>query len=122
VMGDLHHSNEYPVYDTTGGCQCGSYDGNIEADKLVLKMANDKTIIVPGHGGATNKKELAAYIVMLEKVRADISALITAGKSADEVVAAKPLANDKSVQPGGPDNRDSFVRVLYLALKTGVGK
>jgi hypothetical protein len=45
-----------------------------------------------------------------------------AGKSADEVVAARLLANDKAPHPGGPDNRDSFVRVLYEALKTGRGK
>ena len=121
IMGDLHHSNEYPVYDTTAGCQCGSYAGNLEADRIVAKLANDKTIIIPGHGGPTNKAELLAYITMLEKVRDDVQAMIKAGKSADEAVAAKPLANDKSVQPGGPDNRDSFVRQLYLALKTGYG-
>jgi cyclase len=122
IMGDLHHSNEYPVYDSVAGCQCGSYDGNLEVDRAVLKMGNENTVIVPGHGGVTNKAELRAYISMLEKVRADVNAMIQAGKSADEVVAAKLLANDKAPQPGGPDNRDSFVRVLYDALKTGRGK
>jgi glyoxylase-like metal-dependent hydrolase (beta-lactamase superfamily II) len=121
VMGDLHHSNEYPVYDSVAGCQCGSYEGNLEVDRAVLKMGNEKTVIVPGHGGVTNKAELRAYISMLEKVRTDINAMILAGKSADEVVAAQLLANDKSPQPGGPDNRDSFIRVLYDALKTGRG-
>jgi glyoxylase-like metal-dependent hydrolase (beta-lactamase superfamily II) len=122
IMGDLHHSHEYPVYDTVAGCQCGSYDGNLEADRMVVKMSNDQTKIVPGHGGLTDKKELATYITMLEKVRSDVQSMISAGKSADEAIAAKPLANDKSVQPGGPDNRDSFIRQLYAALKTGVGK
>ncbi|MGC3979753.1 MAG: MBL fold metallo-hydrolase [Steroidobacteraceae bacterium] len=122
IMGDLHHSNEYPVYDTVAGCQCGSYDGNIKADKKVLKMANDKTVIVPGHGEVTNKAELKAYIEMLEKVRDQVNAMIKEGKSADEVVAAKLLAANPAVHAGGPDNRDSFIRVLYEALKTGRGK
>lgn len=122
VMGDLHHSNEYPVYDTTAGCQCGSYDGNIAADKAVLKMVNDKTIIVPGHGGVTNKAELTAYVAMLEKVRDQVVGMIKDGKSADDVVAAKLLADNPAVQPGGPDNRDSFIKVLYEAEKSGRGK
>jgi glyoxylase-like metal-dependent hydrolase (beta-lactamase superfamily II) len=121
IMGDLHHSNEYPVYDTVAGCQCGSYEGNFAAYANVMKMANDKTIIVPGHGAPTNKAELAVYIKMLQKVRDDIKAMIAAGKSADEVVAAKLLVNDKAPHAGGPDNRDSFVRQLYEALKTGRG-
>lgn len=122
VMGDLHHSNEYPVYDTEFGCQCGSYNGNLAADKAVLKLVNDKTIIVPGHGGVTNKAELTAYVAMLEKVRDQVQAMIDAGKSADDVVAAKLLADNPAVQPGGPDNRDSFIKVLYGALKSGRGK
>jgi glyoxylase-like metal-dependent hydrolase (beta-lactamase superfamily II) len=122
IMGDLHHSHEYPVYDSAAGCQCGSYDGNLEVDRTVLKMGNEKTVIVPGHGGVTSKAELRTYISMLEKVRTEVNAMIRAGKSADEVVAARLLANDKAPQPGGPDNRDSFVRVLYDALQTGRGK
>lgn len=121
IMSDLHHSHEYPVYDTAFGCQCGSYEGNLDAYRKVLKMGNEKTIIVPGHGGVTNKKELRAYVAMLEKVRDQVNAMIKAGKSADEVVAAKLLADSPAVHPGGPDNRDSFIRVLYDALKTGRG-
>jgi cyclase len=122
ILGDLHHSNEYPVYDTEFGCQCGSYNGNLAADKAVLKMVNDKTILVPGHGGVTNKAEMTAYVAMLEKVRDQVQAMIDAGKSADDVIAAKLLADNPGVQPGGPDNRDSFIKVLYGALKTGRGK
>lgn len=122
IMSDLHHSHEYPVYDTAFGCQCGSYEGNLEAYRKVLKMGNEKTIIVPGHGGVTNKAELRTYVAMLEKVRDQVTAMLKEGKSADEVVAAKLLADSPAVHPGGPDNRDSFIRVLYEALKTGRGK
>lgn len=122
VMGDLHHSNEYPVYDADGGCRCGSFEGNLEAYDAMLKVANDQTKIVPGHGAVTNKTEVTAYVAMLRKVRDEIDALIQQRKTADEVVAARLLANDKSPTSQGPDNRDQFVRTLYNALKSGQGK
>lgn len=121
VMGDLHHSHEYPVWDAATGCTCGSYDGNLAVYRQALRLANAQTRIVPGHGGLTNKAEMTAYVAMLEKVRDQVKAMIAQGKTKDEVVAARLLADDRSPQPGGPDNRDAFVGTLYTALKTGVG-
>jgi cyclase len=121
VMGDLHHSHEYPVYDGQSGCKCGSYEGNLRVYRQAIAMIDDSAIVVPGHGGLTNRRELIAYLAMLEKVRTDVEAAIAAGKSRAEVIAAKPLAGDRSIQPGGPDNADAFIGTLYDALKTGVG-
>jgi hypothetical protein len=36
-------------------------------------------------------------------------------KSENEVLSMKPLQQDRSVLPGGPDNRDNFVRLVYQA-------
>ncbi|WP_068086462.1 MBL fold metallo-hydrolase [Novosphingobium rosa] len=121
VLGDLHHSHEYPVWDAVTGCKCGSYEGNLQVYRQALKLADARTKIVPGHGGLTNKAEVTAYVAMLERVRGQVKALIARGKSKDEVVAAKLLADDHSPQPGGPDNRDNFIATLYTALQTGVG-
>ena len=122
VMGDLHHSNEYPVYDADTGCRCGSYEGNLQAYDAMLAVANDQTKIVPGHGGLTNKAEVTAYVAMLRRVRDQVDKLIAEGKTVDEVVAAKLLADDKSTTSPGPDNRDPFIRTLYNAQKTGQGR
>lgn len=121
VMGDLHHSNEYPVYDVTMGCLCGSFDGNLRAYDMMLAVANATTRIIPGHGGVTNKAEVTAYVAMLRRIRDEVRTLIAAGRTEDEVVALKLLANDKSPTSPGPDNRDQFIRTLYGALKTGKG-
>lgn len=121
VLSDLHHSHEYPVYDAQSGCKCGSYEGNLRVYDQALKLANDRTRIIAGHGGVTNKAEVAAYVVMLRNIRDKVRAMIAQGMSKEEVVAAKPLADDRSVQPGGPDNRDAFIATLYTALKTGEG-
>lgn len=121
VMGDLHHSHEYPVYDGQTGCKCGSYEGNLRVYRRAIGMINDTTKVVPGHGGLTNRAELIAYVAMLEKVRDAVKREVGAGKSKQEVVAMHLLADDHSVQPGGPDNADAFVGTLYDAVKTGVG-
>lgn len=122
VMGDLHHSNEYPVYDADSGCRCGSFDGNLRAYDAMLAAGNERTTYIPGHGGPTTKAEVTAYVAMLRRVRDQVTALIAQGRTADDVVAAKLLADDRSPTSPGPDNRDQFVRTLYNALKTGQGR
>jgi len=122
VTGDLHHSNEYPVYDAAMGCLCGSFDGNLRAYDAMLAVANDETAIVPGHGGITNRAEVVAYVAMLRRVRERVAALVAEGRTADDVVAMGLLADDRSPQSPGPDNRDQFIRTLYTALATGQGR
>ena len=112
VMGDLHHSNEYPVYDAQIGCRCGSYEGNLRAYDEMLAAGNDRTTYIPGHGGPTTKAEVAAYVAMLRRIRDQVGALIAQGRTADEVVAARLLAEDRSPTTPGPDNRYQFIRTL----------
>jgi len=115
AMGDLHHSNEYPVWTS-------SFEGNLQAYDAMLKIVNDQTKIVPGHGPVTNRRDVSAYIAMLRRVRDQIDALVKQGKTVDEVAAMQLLANDSTPYPGGPDNKDRFIQTLYNAEKTGQGK
>ncbi len=55
-------------------------------------MIDDQTKIIPGHGGLSNRAELTAYIEMLKDIRAKVGALVDAGKSLEETIAAKPTA------------------------------
>ena len=121
ILGDLHHSHEYPVWDAQNGCACGSYEGNLRVYRQALALTNARTRIVAGHGGLTDKAEVQAYVVMLETVRDKVKALIAQGLTKEQVIVAKPLAGDRSVQPGGPDNADTFIGTLYTALTTGKG-
>jgi glyoxylase-like metal-dependent hydrolase (beta-lactamase superfamily II) len=56
IMGDLHHSYEYPVYDAQMGCKCGTYEGNLEVYRQAMAMIDDRTRVVPGHGGLTDRR------------------------------------------------------------------
>lgn len=55
LMGDVFANEWYPALFF------GGISGQIEALDLALSMANDQTVIVPGHGYITNRDGLVAY-------------------------------------------------------------
>lgn len=112
--GDLYFNPSYPVIDAAAG---GSIDGLIAAAKKIHALANDGTKIIPGHGPLSNKAELGAYLQMLETARASVAALIAAGKTREEAVAAKPVAELDAVWGKGFMKADTFVGIVYSNLK-----
>ncbi|MFP8881551.1 MAG: hypothetical protein AAEJ52_03885 [Myxococcota bacterium] len=112
-MGDTYFNGMYPFIDTSSG---GTLSGLIGASDRVLKLADDETKIIPGHGPLSNKVELAQYRDMLVDVRSQISSAIAAGNTVDEVVAAKPTASFDARWGGGFMKADEFVRLAYTTL------
>jgi glyoxylase-like metal-dependent hydrolase (beta-lactamase superfamily II) len=88
-MGDTMMTISYPFVDTGSG---GRYSGYITAADAALAMANDKTVIIPGHGPATNKAGLQAWRDMLAAIRASVAKLAGEGKTLEQIIAAKPTA------------------------------
>ncbi len=86
-VGDTWWNGHYPFIDYSTG---GSINEMIRATEDNLKAAGDKTIIIPGHGPVGDRSHLAEYRDMLVTIRDAIAKLKKAGKSLDEVVAAKP--------------------------------
>ncbi len=114
ATGDTFTNGRYPNIDFANG---GSIDGMIAASDAYLKLANDRTKIVPGHGPLATKKDLAEYRAMLVTARERIGKLIRDGKNEDEVIAAKPLASlDAKWAPTETAARN-FARVVYHSLK-----
>src|SRR3954470_13646752 len=88
--GDTFWNGVYPFIDYSTG---GSIDGSIRAADANLAMANDDTIVLPGHGKpVSNKAELKEFRDMLVAIRDNVAKLKKQGKSRDEAVAAKPTA------------------------------
>jgi glyoxylase-like metal-dependent hydrolase (beta-lactamase superfamily II) len=87
--GDVMFNKVFPFIDLSGG---GSVDGYIAGQQKILAMADDATKIIPGHGPLATKADLQAAVDMLIDAQARVKALVDAGKSKEEVVAAKPLA------------------------------
>ena len=115
ATGDIvSRGNRFPNIDFANG---GNIKGMIAGVDRYIKMTNDQTKIVPGHGPLTTKADLVAYRQMLVTARDRVAALIKQGKSEKEAVAANPL-KDIGAQIGTTDEQNTnFVRVIYNSLK-----
>lgn len=111
-MGDAFFNGFYPAIDTGTG---GKVDGMIVAADKILRLAGNNTKIVPGHGPLGNKTDLTKFRDMLVVARDRVQKLKTAGKSAGETAASKPLADLDPVW-GHMLSSDIFVRMIYSAL------
>jgi cyclase len=111
--GDTFTNGRYPNIDFTNG---GNIKGMIAAADTYLKMTNDKTRIVPGHGPIADKAALIAYRTMLVTARDRMEKLVKDGKSEDDVIAAKPFADlDAKWAPTELASKN-FIRVVYHSL------
>lgn len=108
--GDLFFNKVYPVIDVGSG---GNANGVIAAADSILGYANAATKIIPGHGALGGPEDLRAFQTMLIRVRDQVQALRAAGKTEDEVVAAKVTREFDGTWTG---NADRFVRAVYQSL------
>jgi len=111
--GDVFFNGIYPYIDDETG---GSVSGMIAGAAKLLAVADNSTKVVPGHGALGTKADLAKYREMLMTVRERLQKLKTAGKSVDEAVAAKPLADLDATWGKGLFNSDTFIQIAYPAL------
>ena len=113
ATGDTFTNGRYPNIDFANG---GDIKGMIAAADIYLKLANDKTRIVPGHGPVGDKAALLDYRIMLETARDRMAQLVKDGKSEDDVIAAKPFADfDVKWAPSALAAKN-FIRVVYHSL------
>jgi glyoxylase-like metal-dependent hydrolase (beta-lactamase superfamily II) len=90
LAGDVLFHAIFPYIDLDNG---GDVDGYIEAQKQMLAMIDDETIVVPGHGTITDKAGMEADHAMLVEARNRVKALVDQGMSGEEILAANPLAD-----------------------------
>jgi cyclase len=113
VAGDLVFFGRYPNIDFLYG---GSIDGMIRGVDGLLEFAKDDTRIVPGHGPAGTTAMMRDYRRMRTEARDRIATLKAAGKTEDEVVAAKPNADYDVKFDVDARAIGNFVRVVYRSL------
>jgi cyclase len=110
-MGDTFFDGLLPFIDLDSG---GSIDGAIAAVDQALAIANDETVIVPGHGPLARQADLVRYRAMLSTLRDRVAAEILAGHSVDEVKALR-LA-DPYGPPDGFISPDALIETIYRSL------
>jgi cyclase len=112
-MGDIFFNGTYPFIDMGTG---GNINGMILAANAGISLADADTKIVPGHGPLGDKPLLAKYCDMLTTVRDSVKTLKGAGRSLQEVVAAKPTASLDATWGNGFMKADDFVTIVYSSL------
>jgi len=112
-MGDTYFAGSYPFIDLGSG---GSLAGMIAAVERGLELANDETRIIPGHGPLSDRPALAAYREVLVTARDRVSAAISEGRSMEQVVASRPLAELDGEWGGGFIKPGAFLKTVYTSL------
>src|SRR5262245_25818420 len=116
MTGDFYRSIQYPNIDRANG---GSLKGLVDGLSAVIALAKPSTKIVAGHGPVVDKTVVAANLEMISTIRTRVAALVAQGKTQEEVIAAKPLADlDAKVQQVGTTG-DRFLGQVYAELKAG---
>ena len=113
ATGDTFTNGRYPNIDFANG---GNIKGMIAATDLYLKLVNDKSRIVPGHGPIADKAALVNYRTMLVTARERMAKLVKEGKSEDDVIAAKPFADLDAKWAPTDLAATNFIRVVYHSL------
>lgn len=115
--GDVMFNSLFPYVDLDNG---GSYAGYLTAQRRIAAMADDDTIIIPGHGPLANKADLQVAIDMLVDAESRVKKMVDAGKSEDEIVAANPLSVHHDKWNWGFITTEKMTRSLFRSLTTGV--
>ena len=109
--GDVMNNNHrYQQVDFANG---GDIRGMIRATDAWLKLANDNTKVVVGHGPLGNKESIVAYNAMVKTARERIEKLVKEGKTEEQVVAAKPLADLDKTWADDDKAAENFTKQVY---------
>ena len=112
--GDTFWNGMYPFIDGSSG---GTLDGFIAAVDRTLAMTDENTRIIPGHGPLGTRRDLVEYRDMLVIVRDRIVKLVRAGRTQEQVIAAKPTAEFDAKWGGRFWKPEQWVGQLYVLVK-----
>jgi len=110
-MGDTFFNGMLPFIDLDSG---GSINGAIAAVEIALRLANEETRIIPGHGPVARRADLVAYGAILREIRDGIARAIRQRRTLPQIQALR-LA-DRYGRPGAFISPESFVDTVYRSL------
>jgi cyclase len=112
--GDLLFNGNYPVIDYSTG---GWIGGMAAAGDILLKVGDNKTRIIPGHGPMATKEELKESRDMLAAIHERLEKIIKEGKTVDEAVALAPTKDFDDRWGKASMKPDVFTRVAYTSIQ-----
>ncbi len=115
-LGDVFRTNMYPIVDRYNG---GSFLGMIEAMEQAMEMADEDTLVIPGHGsGIADRGDMQQVLAMLRDIRDRVADLIDQGMTLEETLEANPTAEyDERWGQVDSWNESHLVPVIYEELQ-----
>jgi glyoxylase-like metal-dependent hydrolase (beta-lactamase superfamily II) len=107
-MGDTYFRSFLPFIDLDSG---GSVDGLLRAVEQALAIADEATVIVPGHGEIARRADLVAYRDLVRRLSDRVRAEVRAGRNLDQIRALR-LA-DPHGRATDFVTPDFFIETLY---------
>lgn len=110
--GDLFiNGMGFPFIDLESG---GNVEHLLTSLEQVIAMADDETIIIPGHGKIADRSDLVAFRKMVATAVERVRILKAGGGGLDQAVAARPLAGLRNGD--GFISDDQFVKAIWESL------
>jgi glyoxylase-like metal-dependent hydrolase (beta-lactamase superfamily II) len=113
-MGDTFFNKLYPFIDYSSG---GSAQGMIAAADRVLKITDDHTKIIPGHGPLGTKADLKIYRDMMATISKRVGDQVKTGNTLRQVLASKPTKEYDAQWGKGFLDPERFVTMLYEGMR-----
>ncbi len=113
---DVHFNYLFPYIDLDNG---GTVTGFIAGQHRLIALADDDTIIIPGHGPLASKADLQVAVDMLIDAEKRVKKLVDQGMTQEEVVAANPLEIYHDKWNWGFITTERMTTTLYQSLTTG---
>jgi cyclase len=112
-MGDTYFASGYPYIDVSSG---GNVSGIIGVADRVLGMCGARTIIIPGHGPASNCNDLRTYRNVVATIRDRVQAEMRRGRTKEQIMTAKLTADFDEKWGKGFITGDGVVDLIYRSL------
>ena len=110
----MNNTKRYQTIDFANG---GDIRGMIRATDTYLKVANDDTKVMTGHGPLAKKADIAEFNAMLKTARERIEKLFREGKSEADVIAALPLKDLDANWAASDEAAIAFTKMVYNSFK-----
>ena len=112
--GDLLFNGMYPFIDYGSAGSLAGMAGNAER---ILKMVDDSTIIIPGHGAIAKKSDVKDFADMLSGSLDIFSKNIKAGKTLEQMQADQPFKAYDDKWGKGFIKPEAWIALNYAGMK-----
>ena len=113
AVGGAVAGRGWPVIDTATG---GWIGGHVRGLETLIKLVDDKTVIVPADGPLLTKTDLVSLHAQFVDIMSKLQALLESGYGLAEVLNARPL-KEYEVERGDPTQ---FVTLAFRSFRTNL--